>query len=151
MYGRYLKKMAKRKFFLDDGTEVKSNLEKTIGNKLIKRGIGFEYEKESYKWSEYIPRAYCDDCGSNSDCYVDRSYTPDYFLESGTIIEVKGKFTAKDRKIAAAMKEQHPNLKIAMLFSKDNYLTKQHGKRYSDWCNSKGIEWSLNELKEEWL
>ena len=129
---------------------VKSSYERKVAEALIKGGHSFEYEKESFKWLERVPRAYCPEC-AHKGALVERSYTPDFFLANGVIVETKGKFTAKDRKIAAAMKEQWGNKEVRMLFSTDNWITKQHKSRYSDWCTSKGIKWAIGEVPQEWL
>lgn len=143
--------MRKRKKFFVGEIEVKSNLEKLIGEQLLQRSSGFIYEKESYKWKEKLPRAICGECETKGKCFVERSYKPDFFLSNGIILEVKGRFTSKDRKIAAAMKEQHPELDIRMVFSKNNWITRQHKTNYGQWCDSKGILWTVNDIPEEWL
>ena len=130
--------------------QVRSGLEEMVGNQLTEKGIPFEYESKSFPWLEKLSRAQCTLCGAK-EAYVERSYTPDFFLPNGTIIEVKGNFTSKDRKIAAAMKEQYPELNIVLLFDKDNWLNKNRKNRYSDWCKSKGIGYSIREIPEEWL
>jgi len=142
--------MKKRVYYLINGVEVKSKLEQTIGNELLDHGITFIYEYESYKWVEKLPRAFCAICGSKT-AFVNRSYTPDFFLENGIIIEVKGRFTSKDRKISGAMHEQHPKLDLRMLFDKDNWLNKSHKNRYSDWCKSKDIQYAIKTIPNSWI
>ena len=39
-----------------------------------------------------------------------RTYTPDFILNNGIIIETKGRFLAADRRKHLAIKIQHPNL-----------------------------------------
>ena len=129
--------------------EVRSKLEKRVLDDLVERKQGFGYETTSFPWSEKIARAKCGDCGGVA--YADRSYTPDVFLPNGIIIEIKGRFTSHDRKIAAAMKEQHPELDIRTLFQTDNWLNKNKKNKYSDWCEKKGILCAFKLVPEEWL
>ena len=133
------------------GDELRSGLEAKIATQLINDKVDYTYETESFMWLERLPRAQCTHCGSKKSCFVERSYTPDFFLPNGVILEVKGKFTSRDRKIAAAMKEQYPDLDIRMVFEKDNWLNKNHKNRYSDWCKSKGIDYCLMKVPESWL
>ena len=142
--------MRRRKQHHCGNVEVKSGLEAKIGNWLTKRGVDWCYEKSSFPWEERLPRAYCKECDTKI-CYVARSYTPDFFLNNGVIFEVKGRFTSKDRKIAAAMKEQHPALDIRMVFDKNDWLNKAHKNRYGDWCDSKGILWCAGFPPEDWI
>lgn len=130
--------------------EVRSGFEQRVGIRLLELGVPFEYERQSFKWLEKLSRAECRQCGAK-EAYVERSYTPDFFLANGTIIEVKGNFTSKDRKIAAAMKEQHPDINIVLLFDKDNWLNRNQKNRYSDWCKTKGITCAVGDIPEEWL
>ena len=45
-----------------------------------------------------------------------RTYTPDFVLHNGIIIETKGMFTAADRRKHLAIKKQHPALDIRFVF-----------------------------------
>ena len=102
--------------------------------------IPYEYELHAFKWHETIPNAYCGDCG-HTTCLADRTYTPDFFLlEHDIIIEVKGIFTVKDRKIAEAMRDQHPDTTMKYLFYYDNKLSRTSKTRYTDWCQKRGLD-----------
>ena len=131
--------------------DFKSKLERDIGQDLVNRGVKFEYEKESFKYMIEVSRSLCPECGYGP-AILNRSYTPDFFLDNGIIVEAKGKFTAEERKKHASMKEQYPDMDLRMLFQSNNWITKRHKKRYSSWCDSKGIKWAVgNKIPEEWL
>ncbi len=66
-------------------------------------------------------------------------------------MEAKGKFTPKDRKLALAFREQYPDRLYALLFQRDNYLTKRHVSRYSEWCKDNNIPYAIGTFKEEWI
>lgn len=133
-----------------NGYQVRSKLEMLVLTDLVNKGVDFEYEAESYVWLEKLPRAFCAACGEKA-VFVERSYTPDVFLSNGIIVEVKGIFTSHDRKIAAAMQEQHPNLDIRMVFQRDNKLSRSSSTRYSTWCEKKGIKCAIAKIPEEWV
>jgi hypothetical protein len=98
-------------------------------------GVAFEYERESFPWVEVSPNGYCPTCGDRS--VVDRSYTPDFFLPNDVIIESKGRFTPKDRKIAIAMRDAGRDVRL--LFQFDNRLSRSSKTRYSGWCIKNNI------------
>lgn len=131
---------------------MRSKFEEHIAKELDKRGIKYKYEQYSYEYSEPLRKnmASCRVCGS-TDLQRTGWYTPDFFLQNGTIIETKGRFTAADRRKMLAVKEDHPNDKIVMLFMRDNKIHKNSKTHYSDWCMENGFDFSIGTLKEEWL
>lgn len=130
--------------------ELRSKFEYTVAVALVEAGVEFGYEERSYPWWEKLPRAVCKSCGEK-DCQVARSYTPDFFLPNGNIIEAKGRFTSKDRKIAAAMREIIGS-NFKMLFMTNNWLNKNKKSRYGDWCDARDIEWAVGpKVPKEWL
>ena len=128
----------------------RSKFEMGIGKSLSDRKAKFKYERENYKYKVRIPHAECDSCGSTEVSKLGY-YTPDFFLSNGIIVEAKGKFTPAERKKMQAMKEQHPDLDIRMVFQTDNWLTRSHSKRYSDWCISHDIPYAVGDVPDEWL
>ena len=79
-------------------------------------------------------------------------YTPDVVLDNGIIVELKGKFTAADRKKMVLVIEQNPDLDIRMLFMRNNTLTKISKTRYTDWCDKRGIKCAVGrEIPKEWI
>jgi hypothetical protein len=51
------------------------------------------------------------------------------------------------------MKEQHPTLKYALLFQRDNWMTKDKKGRYSDWAIKHGIPYAvgIDNMPKEWV
>jgi hypothetical protein len=130
----------------------RSKFEDTIAEDLDERGIKYTYETWSYEYDEPLRKnlARCSECGSRSLLRTGW-YTPDFFLENGTIIETKGRFTAADRRKMVAIQRGHPNLDIKMLFMRDNKIHKRSDTYYSDWCMENNYDFSIGEVKEEWL
>lgn len=113
--------------------ERRSNFEDEVAQDLKDRGVAFEYEREGYKY--LLP---------------ERTYTPDFFLANGVIIEVKGRLTPDDRRKHIAMREQYPDLDIRFLFWTDNKLSARAKMRYSGWCERHGFEYAFKEVPDEW-
>jgi len=81
-----------------------------------------------------------------------RTYTPDYELDNGIIIEAKGLFSSEDRSKHLAVKKQHPELDIRFVFSNANAkLYKGAKTRYFEWCEKHGFKWSHRTIPQEWL
>jgi len=81
-----------------------------------------------------------------------RTYTPDFELDNGIIIELKGLFSAADRRKHIEIQRQHPTLDIRFVFSNANSrLYKGAKSRYCDWCDQKGFLWANRVIPEEWL
>ena len=81
-----------------------------------------------------------------------RTYTPDFVLGNGIIIETKGMFTVADRKKHLAIKKQHPQLDIRFVFENSNRRLRKGAKtRYYQWCNSHDFDYYDRIIPEEWL
>lgn len=81
-----------------------------------------------------------------------RTYTPDFELDNGIIIETKGIFSAADRRKHLEVQRQHPKLDIRFVFSNArSKLYKGAKSRYSDWCDKYGFKWAHRLIPKEWL
>lgn len=128
----------------------RSGFEKTLAEQLDKASVHYKYEEYSINYYDKAVGYLCGECGSK-ECAKERWYTPDFMLDNGIIIEAKGKFTSANRKKHKAIKELHPELDIRMVFMRDNWITKNHTIKYSDWCKQEGIEYAIGRIPEEWL
>jgi hypothetical protein len=82
-----------------------------------------------------------------------RRYIPDLVINKGALyIEVKGRWTAHDRRKMGYVIEQNPHLDIRMLFAANNTISKNSRTRYSDWCDKRGIKYAIGtEVPKEWI
>lgn len=81
-----------------------------------------------------------------------RTYTPDFVLDNGIIIETKGIFDSEDRRKHLEIKKQHPELDIRFVFSNASArLYKGSKTKYSEWCDSKDFLWAHRVIPEAWL
>ena len=114
----------------------RSGLEHKISIYLKEKKCEYSYESIKIEWEDL---AY-------------RTYTPDFILNNGIIIETKGRFLAIDRRKHLAIKKQHPKLDIRFVFTNSNYrLYKGSKSTYAMWCNRYGFRYYDRIIPEDWL
>lgn len=114
----------------------RSGLEDDIAKDLKDRGVEFEYEKLKVQWQ----------------LLENKTYTPDFKLPNGIIIESKGRFVQADRKKHLMIQDQHPFLDIRFVFSNSrSKLYKGAKSTYGDWCNKHGFLYADKRIPDEWL
>ena len=114
----------------------RSGLEHKISLYLDKFKIKYEYEKLKIEWEDL---AY-------------RTYTPDFVLNNGIIIETKGMFTAADRRKHIAIKKQHPKLDIRFVFENSRRKLRKGAKStYAEWCIKYNFRYYDRIVPEDWL
>jgi hypothetical protein len=114
----------------------RSGLEHNISIYLDEHKIKYEYENIKIEWEDL---AY-------------RTYTPDFVLYNGIIIETKGRFMAADRRKHIAIKKQHPKLDIRFVFTNSKAkLSKGAKSSYADWCIKHGFRYYDRIIPEDWL
>ena len=132
------------------GDSYKSQFERDTARYLTQKGIEFTYESKTYELSMPVIQHTCTDCNSKKIVRKTR-YTPDFFLANGTVLEVKGRWPSLERKRITAFKEQYPEVDIRMVFMYDNWLTGAKKQRYSEWCEARGIQWTIGcRIPDEW-
>jgi hypothetical protein len=115
----------------------RSGLEEKVGQQLENLGITVEYEAQKIKYIEPAKN---------------RTYTPDFVLPNGVIIETKGRFVTADRKKHIWIKEQYPNLDIRFVFQNPNARIYKGAKtRYCDWCDKNKFKYAKGMIPEEWF
>jgi hypothetical protein len=81
-----------------------------------------------------------------------RTYTPDFELPNGIIIETKGRFVVADRKKHLLIKKQHPDLDIRFVFSNSKAKINKGSKTtYGMWCDKHGFLYADKLIPEEWI
>lgn len=128
----------------------RSTFEDTIIQNLKDRGIEYEYEPETIKYLRVVRGATCSLCGGNSSNVL-RRYTPD--LKIGAFyVEIKGKLDSETRSRMEAFLKGHPEIDLRFIFMRDNWITKKHKSKYSDWCTKLGIKYHIGtEVPKEWV
>ena len=79
-------------------------------------------------------------------------YTPDFVLENGIIIEVKGRFLTADRQKHLLVRKQRPDLDIRFVFSRSKErISKKSSTTYAAWCEKHGFLFADESIPETWL
>ena len=106
-------------------SNYRSGLEERFSKHLDKHGVPFLYEVEKF-------------------AYVTQStYCPDFFLPNGVIIECKGFYRPSDRRKMLAVKQQHPELDIRLVFQRNNTISKNSKTTYGDWADKYNFPWCV--------
>tara|TARA_R110002153_G_scaffold46848_1_gene132291 strand:- start:111 stop:503 length:393 start_codon:yes stop_codon:yes gene_type:complete len=114
----------------------RSGLEDRISEQLKSLNVLFKYEefKIQYEVNEI------------------RTYTPDFELPNGIIIESKGRFVAADRKKHLTVKRQYPKLDIRFVFSNSKAKINKGSKTsYAEWCQRHGYLYADKLIPEQWI
>jgi hypothetical protein len=112
---------------------------------------GLEYKLSIYLDENKVKYGY-EDIKIEWEDLAYRTYTPDFVLDNGIIIETKGRFMAADRRKHIAIKKQHPKLDIRFVFTNSKAkLSKGAKSSYADWCIKHGFRYYDRIIPEEWL
>lgn len=118
--------MAKRfhKYGKRQADGFRSGFEGRVADDLNDNGVYWEYEQRKY------------------NLVIPRSYTPDFVLGNGVVLEVKGYFDQEDRRLIKLFKEQHSDVDIRMVLQKPHQkLTKSGRMTYATWCDRYNVPW----------
>jgi len=114
----------------------RSGLEDRISDQLKSLSVPFKYEKFKIKY----------------EVHETRTYTPDFELPNGIIVESKGRFVPDDRKKHLLVKKQHPELDIRFVFSNSKAKIRKGSKTsYGDWCDKNNYIYADKLIPEEWI
>lgn len=115
----------------------RSGLEDRISDQLKSLSVPVKYEEFKIKYT--VPESL-------------HTYTPDFELPNGIIIESKGRFVAADRKKHLLVQQQHPKLDIRFVFSNSKAkISKGSKTSYADWCIKHGFLYADKLIPEEWI
>ena len=116
-----------------------SNLEKKVAMQLVQNNTLFQYEKLIIFYMKNFTK--------------ESHYKPDFILNNGVIIEVKGAFNSKDRRKHRLIKEQYGNkYDIRFLFSDANKkIGNKSQTSYGDWCDIFGFKFAEKQIPKDWL
>lgn len=115
----------------------RSGLEVKVAQELDALEVPYSYEQ--YKLKYEVPARVA-------------TYTPDYVLPNGIIIETKGRFLTADRQKHLLVKNDHPGIDIRFVFSNANTrISKQSKTTYAVWCMSHGFLFASKSIPTDWL
>ena len=129
------KKLSKRRTAIKLG--FRSGFENEIYKQIERKGEQPKYE--TFKINYVIPES-------------KHTYTPDFILDNGIIIETKGRFLTADRKKHLLIKKQHPELDIRFLFQNAKAKINKGSKTtYADWCEKHGFIYADKNIPQDWF
>jgi|TARA_R100001163_G_C5027414_1_gene168599 hypothetical protein len=115
----------------------RSGFEHKVADQLTENKIKFEYETTVI---DYIKPQ------------TNHTYTIDFTLPNGILVETKGRWVAEDRKKHLLIKKQHPELDIRIVFMSGRTKIRKGSKTtYGDWCDKNGIVWAEKQIPEDWF
>ena len=115
----------------------RSGFEHKVADQLNEQKIKFEYETTVI---DYIKPQ------------TNHTYTIDFTLPNGILIETKGRWVLEDRKKHLLIKKQHPELDIRIVFMSGKTKIRKGSKTtYGDWCDKNGIVWAEKQIPEDWF
>lgn len=115
----------------------RSGLEESVAEDLTSKGVGFSFEQTKIKYTKPERQA---------------TYTPDFVLENGIIVETKGRFLTADRQKHLLVQKQHPELDIRFVFSRpQDRISKQSSTTYAMWCAKNGFKYAAKTIPQDWL
>lgn len=81
-----------------------------------------------------------------------RTYTPDYILPNGIVVETKGRFVSADRQKHLAIQKMYPELDLRFVFQNPNAkINKGSSTTYAMWCERNGFLYAAKTVPMEWI
>ena len=113
----------------------RSRLEEKVADLLVELGVKYEYETEKISY------------------VIEHKYNPDFILPNGVYLECKGYWDSADRRKIKAVKTQHPDLDLRMVFQAPyNTISKKSKTTYAKYCEKLNIPWcSFANIPLNWL
>jgi|TARA_R110000744_G_scaffold254391_2_gene369940 hypothetical protein len=114
----------------------RSGFEHTVSKELTEAKVKFEYE------TTVIPYIKPE---------TNHTYTIDFTLPNGILVETKGRWVLEDRKKHLLIKIQHPKLDIRLVFQNSKGKIRKGSKTtYADFCNKNDIIWADKSIPKAW-
>ena len=80
------------------------------------------------------------------------TYTIDFTLPNGILVETKGRWVPEDRKKHLLIKKQHPELDIRIVFMSGKTKIRKGSKTtYGMFCDKHGILWAEKTIPKSWF
>ena len=115
----------------------RSGFEHKVSDQLKENKIKFEYETTVIPYIKPETK---------------HTYTIDFTLPNGILIETKGRWVIEDRKKHLLIKKQHPELDIRMVFMSGKTKIRKGSKTtYGMFCDKHDIPWAEKTIPESWL
>ena len=120
----------------------------------IKHGYrsGFEHKVSDQLKENKIKFGYEDTVIDYIKPQTNHTYTIDFTLPNGILVETKGRWVIEDRKKHLLIKKQHPELDIRIVFMSGKTKIRKGSKTtYGMFCDKHDIQWAEKTIPESWL
>ena len=120
----------------------------------IKHGYrsGFEHRVSDQLTEAKIKYGYEDTVINYIKPETKHTYTIDFTLPNGILVETKGSWVAEDRIKHLLIKKQHPELDIRIVFQSARTKIRKGSKTtYGMFCDKHGIIWAEKEIPKSWF
>jgi len=115
----------------------RSGLEKRIAQELEALGVDFSFESVQIAFTQPAKH---------------RTYTPDFILPNGIVIETKGRFLTADRQKHLMVRECNPDIDIRFVFQNPRArISKRSKTTYGMWCEKHGFQYAKGSIPREWI
>lgn len=115
----------------------RSGLESRVASELTEAGVYFVFEP--FKIAFIRPE-------------TEHTYTPDFLLPNGILIETKGRFVTADRQKHLLIRRCNPEADIRFVFSNPRQrIGKGSRTTYAMWCDKNGFKYAKGSIPEEWI
>ena len=115
----------------------RSGFEHTVSKELTEAKVKFEYETTVIS---YIKPE------------TNHTYTIDFTLPNGILVETKGRWVIEDRKKHLLIKKQHPELDIRIVFMSGKTKIRKGSKTtYGMFCDKHDIPWAEKTIPNSWF
>ena len=115
----------------------RSGFEHKVSDQLKENKIKFEYETTVIPYIKPETK---------------HTYTIDFTLPNGILVETKGRWVPEDRKKHLLIKKQHPELDIRIVFMSGKTKIRKGSKTtYGMFCDKHGILWAEKTIPESWF
>lgn len=111
----------------------KSKFEEEIARSLDRLKVEYAYEPTKLRYA------------------VLRDYKPDFVLSNGIYIETKGYFKSDDQRKMRAIKDQHPEIDIRMVFQRLAGRVQGSKMTNAEWCDKYGFQYADGKIPREWI
>lgn len=112
-------------------------MESKIAKELLAQGIDPQFEKVKIRYD--IPTK-------------GHTYTADFLLPNGIVIESKGRFLSKDRQKHILIKAQCPTWDLRFIFSNPQArISKSSTTTYAAWCERNGFLYAKGSIPKAWI
>lgn len=111
----------------------RNQFEDKLGSFLEERRVAYEYETLILGYT------------------LEGKYKPDFILPNGIIIEAKGFFRITAQRILRAVKKQHPELDIRLVFYDWNKKVQGSNLTCKAWATKYDFKFANQNIPEEWI